>query len=298
MTALRMRNLAKTYRSKGRPAVEALKNVSLEIPEGAIYGLLGPNGAGKSTMIGIMSGVLAPTSGTVEVFGLDVAGAPEETKRLMGVVPQELVIEPAFTVEEVLYYYAGMFGVPRHARMQRIGEVLADLELADKRHERAIRLSGGMKRRVMIAKAIMHKPKFLILDEPTAGVDVALRQKIWELVRRVNAEGTTILFTTHYLEEAERLCESVAVINHGAMVTEGTVKDIQRQFSAEAIRFALYRSNVDHLPNVRKSGDEFELPVHHLENDMLAVLRHYGDNLKTVRKDVASLEQIFLDLTR
>jgi ABC-2 type transport system ATP-binding protein len=184
MSALEITNVSKIFKQEKKADLKALDDVSVRVEEGKIYGLLGPNGAGKSTLISIVSGILVPTSGHVKLLGVDVAKETEKAKLSLGIVPQEIVVEMAFTVEEVLYYFAGMYGVPVAERAKRITEVLEDLSLADKRKERARNLSGGMKRRLMIAKAIMHKPKFLILDEPTAGVDVALRQKIWELVRR------------------------------------------------------------------------------------------------------------------
>jgi ABC-2 type transport system ATP-binding protein len=234
----------------------------------------------------------------VKLLGVDVAKETEKAKLSLGIVPQEIVVEMAFTVEEVLYYFAGMYGVPVAERAKRITEVLEDLSLADKRKERARNLSGGMKRRLMIAKAIMHKPKFLILDEPTAGVDVALRQKIWELVRRLNAEGTTILFTTHYLEEAEQLCESVTFINHGKVVKEGKLSKIQQEFSKNVIHFELFDRAQAALVGVNPVGSEYEFPITDLSDDMTKIIKHYGDNLKSIRNAAPSLETIFLDLTK
>jgi ABC-2 type transport system ATP-binding protein len=298
MNPLVVDHVAKTFHPPKRPAVEALKNVSLKLEEGKIYGLLGPNGAGKSTLIGMISGMLVPTSGSIEVFGVDVVKHAQEAKRMMGVVPQEVTYEMAFTVFEVLYYFCGMYGVPVGERKARIEAVLADLELSDKANERARNLSGGMKRRLMIAKAILHKPKFLILDEPTAGVDVALRQKIWQLVRRLNSEGTTILFTTHYLEEAENLCEAITLINRGQVVRQGNLKDLQKEFAQNTIHFELFDTNVPHLPDVKTVGVEFEYPLKDLEADMHAITSHYNGNIKTIKSGAASLETIFLALTK
>ena len=216
---------------------------------------------------------------------------------MIGVVPQELVAEMAFTVEEVLYYFSGMYGVPMNERKERIAAVLEDLSLSDKAKDRARGLSGGMKRRLMIAKAILHKPKLLVLDEPTAGVDVALRQKIWELVRRLHAEGTTIVFTTHYLEEAEQLCKNITLINHGGVVADGPLKDLQEKFSQNVIRFELFDRSATHLPSVTEEGTEFLYPLTNLEKDLSAVTRHYAGNLKSIKNEAASLESIFLKLT-
>lgn len=297
MNPLHITNVTKTFTSPKGDTIKAVDGISLSIEPGKIYGLLGPNGAGKSTLISMISGILVPDAGTIEVFGTDVAKDPEKTKQLLGVVPQEIVVEMAFTVAEVLYYFSGMYGMPRALRMPRVKEVLKDLSLEDKMNERARSLSGGMKRRLMIAKAIMHRPKFLILDEPTAGVDVSLRQKIWELVRRLNAEGTTVLFTTHYLEEAEQLCESITLVNHGRVIKTGKTKDIQKEFSKNTIHFELFDRTVQHLPGVQAVGIEYEFPLTSLDTDMLALTKHYGSNIKSIRSDTASLEQVFLKLT-
>jgi ABC-2 type transport system ATP-binding protein len=298
MNPLSLKNVTKTYLTPGKPPFTAVNNVSFTIAPGSIHGLLGPNGAGKSTLISMIAGMATPTSGSISLFDVDVVAEPSVVKGMIGVVPQELVVEMAFTVQEVLYYFSGMYGVSAAERQARIDAALEDLQLTDKKNEKAKSLSGGMKRRLMIAKAILHKPKFLILDEPTAGVDVALRQKIWELVRRLNAEGTTILFTTHYLEEAEQLCESITLINHGQVVKEGTVKDIQREFSKDAIHFTLYDRTVTPMPGVTTIGSDYELPMKNLATDLAALSAHYGDNLKDVKSEAASLEQIFLTLTK
>ena len=296
--AVSIAHISKIFsRSKNIP-LHALDDITLTIEPGAIYGLLGPNGAGKSTLINVISGVLLPTSGTLEVFGVDVVKDPVGVKQLLGVVPQEVVVEMAFTVEEVLYYFCGMYGVPASQRQARITSVLEELSLSDKQHERARSLSGGMKRRLMIAKAVLHKPKLLILDEPTAGVDVELRQRIWAMVRRLKAEGTTIVFTTHYLEEAEQLCDMVSVINHGRVIKEGRVKDMQQEFSKNSIHFELFDRTVLPAPGVRSIGVEFEYPMKNLANDMRILTTYYGDNLKSIRSESASLEQIFLELTK
>ncbi len=298
MQPLVLKNVSKTFTPSKRPVVKALQDVSFTLEEGKIHGLLGPNGAGKSTLIGLISGTLVPTEGSIQVFGHDIAQHTDQAKKLMGVVPQELVVEMAFTVEEVLYYFSGMYGVPASERKERIAVVLADLDLTDKAKERARNLSGGMKRRLMIAKAILHRPKFLILDEPTAGVDVALRQKIWNLIKRLNQEGTTILFTTHYLEEAEQLCDAITLVNHGQVIREGKVRDLQKEFAKNTIHFELFDVNVEHLPTAQPIGVEFEYPLTDLGTDMQTVINHYGTNLKSVSSGSASLEAIFLELTK
>lgn len=297
MNPLALKNVTKTYNTPGKPLITAVNNVSFTIEPGSIHGLLGPNGAGKSTLISMISGMQAPTSGSITLFGMDMVKNPEDAKGFIGVVPQEVVVEMAFTVQEVLYYFAGMYGVPKAQRQSRIDHALEDLQLTDKKNEKAKTLSGGMKRRLMIAKAMIHQPKFLILDEPTAGVDVALRQRIWDIVRRLHAEGTTILFTTHYLEEAEQLCDTITLMNHGAVIKEGKLKDIQKEFSQNSIHFELYDQNVAHPEGVHRTGSEFEFPMKSLAEDMEMLTRHYTSNLKAIRSEAASLESIFLTLT-
>jgi ABC-2 type transport system ATP-binding protein len=297
MHSLEITNVTKTFETPKKDPFIAVNDVSFTIEQGKIHGLLGPNGAGKSTLISMICAMQRPDAGTILVDGASVTEHPTEVKQMLGVVPQEIVVEMAFTVEEVLYYFAGMYGVPEHERGARIREVLTELDLIDKLKDRARNLSGGMKRRLMIAKAILHKPKFLILDEPTAGVDVSLRQKIWALVRRLNAEGTTILFTTHYLEEAEQLCESITLIDHGRVIKNGKLKDIQQEFSKNAIHFELFDRCVQHLDGVIEVGSSYEFPMTNLSSDMAALTTHYEGNIKTIRSESASLEQIFLKLT-
>lgn len=297
MTPLIIDKVTRQFKTD-KGVLTAVDNVSFSLAAGSIHGLLGPNGAGKSTLIAMISGTLAPTTGTISVFGHDVATDTVRTKEMLGVVPQELVVEMAFTVREVLYYFSGMYGVSAHEREARITEVLGDLDLLDKANERARTLSGGMKRRLMIAKAIVHRPKLLILDEPTAGVDVALRQKIWELVRRLNAAGTTILFTTHYLEEAEQLCDRITLVHHGRIIRDGALRDLQAEFSQNTIHFELYEAGGPHLAGVRAIGVEFEYPFTNLADGMARLTAHYGANLKSIRTESASLESIFLTLTK
>lgn len=298
MNALEVKKISKVFKQPNGNEFKALDEVSLVVEPGKIYGLLGPNGAGKSTLISIISGTLSQTSGEVLVYDKNVAKETEKTKQMLGVVPQEIVVEPAFTLEEVLYYFSGMYGLSTAERTARARQVLEDLSLLEKKDERARSLSGGMKRRLMVAKAIMHKPKFLILDEPTAGVDVALRQKIWELVKRINAEGTTILFTTHYLEEAERLCDSITLINHGKIIKQGKLSDIQKEFKKDSIHFELYDESRVLIPGASKQGHEFELEVKNLGEDMKKIIDFYGNNLKSIRSAAPSLESIFLELTK
>jgi ABC-2 type transport system ATP-binding protein len=232
--ALEISNLVKRYPT----GTEALRGVSLNIGEGDFFGLLGPNGAGKSTLIHCTTGLAVPTSGTIQIFGHDAVHDYEPARTAVGLAPQELNIDWFLTVEETLEYHAGYFGMPRKERRQRAAELLEAFSLYDKRKERTRWLSGGMKRRLVLARALMHKPRLLILDEPTAGVDVELRLELWHYVQRINEEGTTILLTTHYLEEAEQLCDQIAFINDGEIVAQGTSDELAGRFGVTSLEDA------------------------------------------------------------
>jgi ABC-2 type transport system ATP-binding protein len=222
MSALEVAGLVKRY-SNG---VEALKGVSLTIPEGSFFGLLGPNGAGKSTLIHCSTGLARPTSGTVKVLGHDAVNHYQKARAVVGLAPQEINLDIFLTVEEVLDYHGGYFGMSKRERKERVTELLEVFSLTSKRGDSTRTLSGGMKRRVVLARALMHRPKLLILDEPTAGVDIELRLELWRYIERVNAEGTAVLLTTHYLEEAERLCDQIAFINNGEIAAQGTIPEL------------------------------------------------------------------------
>jgi ABC-2 type transport system ATP-binding protein len=229
--ALKIEKLTKTY-SNG---LLALDRVSLEIEAGRFFGLLGPNGAGKTTLINSVVSLARPDSGTVEVFGRDAYKEFREARRMIGVSPQEINLDKFLTVEETLLYHAGYYGVPKDKAHERTEELLERFALAGKRKDRVNTLSGGMKRRVMFARALMHDPKILFLDEPTAGVDVELRYSLWEYIRELNHGGLTILLTTHYLEEAEALCEEIALINSGRIAAQDTSVGLKNSFGAENI---------------------------------------------------------------
>jgi ABC-2 type transport system ATP-binding protein len=215
--AIEVEGLNKIYRASGKmPEKEALKDINIKIPRGAIYGLLGPNGAGKSTFINILAGLVNKTSGKASIWGMDIDAHPRQSRAALGVVNQEIVADPFFTPMEMLELMAGYYGVPKSER--RSLEILTAVGLDDKKDAYVRQLSGGMKRRLMVAKALVHTPPVLILDEPTAGVDVELRRSLWVYVRELHAAGTTIILTTHYLEEAEELCDSIAIVNHGEIV--------------------------------------------------------------------------------
>jgi ABC-2 type transport system ATP-binding protein len=234
MYALAIKDLIKRYPT----GTEALKGVSLEIEEGEFYGLLGPNGAGKSTLIHCTTGLAQPTSGSIEVFGHDAVHHYGEARLAVGLAPQEPNLDWFLTIEESLDFHAGYFGMNRKDRRERATELLEAFSLTDKRHEKTRFLSGGMKRRLILARALMHRPKLLILDEPTAGVDVELRLELWHYVQRINQEGTTILLTTHYLEEAEQLCNKIAFINGGQIVATGTSADLSREYGVSSLEDA------------------------------------------------------------
>ena len=224
--ALHIEDLAKRYPT----GVEALRGVSLRIEAGELFGLLGPNGAGKSTLIHCTTGLAQPTAGAISVFGHDAIDHYAEARQAVGLAPQEPNLDWFLTVEETLDYHAGYFGMPKRERSERSKELLETFSLTEKRDERTRTLSGGMKRRLILARAMMHRPRLLILDEPTAGVDVELRLELWHYVQRIKGEGTTILLTTHYIEEAEQLCDRIAFINEGRIVGEGTSPELASEY--------------------------------------------------------------------
>jgi ABC-2 type transport system ATP-binding protein len=229
--ALKIEDLRKTY-SNG---FLALSGVSLEVEAGTFFGLLGPNGAGKTTMINSVVSLVRPDSGSVEVFGRDAYREFREARRMIGVSPQEVNLDKFLTVEETLTFHAGYYGVPKKKARERAEELLERFGLVDKRDQRTNTLSGGMKRRVLFARALIHNPKVLFLDEPTAGVDVELRYKLWGYIRELNSGGMTILLTTHYLEEAEALCEEIALINGGNIVAQGSSEDLKNDYQARNV---------------------------------------------------------------
>src|SRR5690554_776351 len=238
--AIEIRGRVKQYAAPGdAPAKLALKGVSFDVPQGKIFGLLGPNGAGKSTLINIMAGLVTKTSGMVRIWGHDIDLDHRNAKRTIGIVPQEIVFDPFFTPFEVLENQSGMYGIARHLR--RSEELLRAVHLTDKRDAYARTLSGGMKRRLLIAKAMVHSPPILVLDEPTAGVDVELRRQLWELVGELNSEGVTVVLTTHYLEEAEQLCERIAIINHGELVTNKPTRELIDMTREKIVRVTVDR---------------------------------------------------------
>lgn len=309
MPALSIKNLYKTYpASPGYGAssagVEALKGISLDVEEGDFFALLGPNGAGKSTAIGIVASLVTPTSGEVELFGHSLAREPGRAKRCIGLVPQEFNFNPFEPVAEILVNQAGYYGIPRAEAWERAEVYLGQLELWDKRAEQARRLSGGMKRRLMIARALMHRPRLLILDEPTAGVDIEIRRSMWGFIRRINAEGTTIILTTHYLEEAESLCRNLAIIRGGEIVEHSSLKGLLTRLHTES--FVLNLKEDMPVPPLEgywmaaAGPGLLEVCIRKGQslNAVFCHLQRYGVEVVSLRNKQNRLEQLFVDLLR
>ena len=231
LPALQADKLEKTYSS----GTKALQGIDLTIPDGSFFGLLGPNGAGKSTLIHCIMGLAVPTGGKAEVFGHDVVADYRHARAQVGLAPQDINLDWFLDVEDTLDYHGGYYGMPKKERKERIEELLEDFSLTDKRKTNSRFLSGGMKRRVVLARALMHRPKMLILDEPTAGVDVELRLELWKYMRKVNKQGTTILLTTHYIEEAEQLCDNLALINGGKIIKTGTSDELKKHYKQKTL---------------------------------------------------------------
>lgn len=305
--AIRIRDLVKRYAPAGSQSGEgklALGGVSFDVPQGQIFGLLGPNGAGKSTLINTLAGLVMKSSGTVEIWGFDIDREPRNAKASIGIVPQEIVFDPFFTPLEVLDIQAGLYGVPPAAR--RSLELLKSVHLADKAHAYARSLSGGMKRRLLIAKAMVHTPPILVLDEPTAGVDVELRRLLWELVVDLNNQGVTIVLTTHYLEEAEELCDRIAIINHGQLITDKPTRELVGMMREKIVVLTLDRP-MDVAPQheafVKSTiSGERELRVTYNKDrinagDVLALVQSLGYGIVDVSTDEADLEDVFVKLT-
>jgi ABC-2 type transport system ATP-binding protein len=293
--AIDIRGLVKTYGS-----LRALDGVDLTVAPGEFFALLGPNGAGKTTLISILAGLVRPTAGSARVMGVDVVGDGPEARRQLGVVPQELVFDPFFTVRETLRIQSGYFGLLRNDDW--IDELLAALELTDKADTNMRRLSGGMKRRVLVGQALVHRPPVIVLDEPTAGVDVALRQGLWALMRRLNAEGHTIVLTTHYLEEAEELCGRVAMLKQGSLAALAPTQQLLARYAQRQVWLRL--SDADRLPAGLASrftsadgGWLADLADIGALEPLLAAVRQSGAGLEDLELRRADLEQVFLHLT-
>ncbi len=299
MSALSFQSVSKTYlpRVAGASPLQALDQVSLEVEEGEFFGLLGPNGAGKTTLISILAGLVRASSGHVQVHGHDVQADYAAARRLLGVVPQELVFDPFFTVREALRIQSGYFGL--RASDDWIDELLDHLGLADKAGANMRQLSGGMKRRVLVAQALVHKPRVIVLDEPTAGVDVELRQTLWQFIAKLNKQGHTVLLTTHYLEEAEALCGRIAMLKNGRVVALERTSDLLRSATAQVLRLKLDGELPAALrAQARVTGRIVQLPVHNaieIENH-LAAIRAAGLVAEDVEIRQADLEDVFLEV--
>ncbi|HEX2139662.1 MAG TPA: ABC transporter ATP-binding protein [Woeseiaceae bacterium] len=299
MRALSIRNLSKTYAN----GVRALKGIDFDVEAGDFYALLGPNGAGKTTAIGIISSLVRKSGGEVHVFGHSIDHELEAAKSCIGLVPQEINLNLFDTVENIVLNQAGYYGIPRRLARERTEKYLNELRLWDRRRDVARNLSGGMKRRLMIARALAHEPKLLILDEPTAGVDIEIRRSMWEFLRRINAEGTTIILTTHYLEEAENLCRHVAIIDDGTIVENARMSTILRKLQRESFVLSL-RDPLDGAPvlegfDVERAGDyELEVAVdaEHDLNELFALLNAKGIRIISLRNKANRLEELFLGL--
>jgi ABC-2 type transport system ATP-binding protein len=303
--AISIRNLVKRYARAGdAPGKLALDDVSFDVPEGGIFGLLGPNGAGKSTLINILAGLVKKTSGTAEIWGFNIDADMRNAKRAIGIVPQEIVFDPFFTPAEVLDIQAGLYGIPKAAR--RTLELLAAVHLSDKADAYARTLSGGMKRRLLIAKAMVHSPPVLVLDEPTAGVDVELRRQLWELVGAMNAEGVTVVLTTHYLEEAEELCDRIAIINHGKVIANTTTRELVGMAREKVVVLTLDRPVAEtpsHPAFVKceKSGDHIIEVTYDKDRtnagEVMGIVQNLGFAIIDVTTREADLEDVFVSLT-
>lgn len=298
--AIEIRDLTKVYKG----GKKALDSISLSIPRGQIYGLLGPNGAGKSTTINILAGLVNKTSGSARIWGFDIDANPRNAKNSIGIVPQEIVFDPFFTPLETLENQAGYYGVPSDRR--RSMELLRAVHLQDKANAYARTLSGGMKRRLLVAKAMVHSPPILVLDEPTAGVDVQLRQQLWAYVRELNAMGVTIVLTTHYLEEAQELCDRIGIINHGKVIADKTTRELLSMAQEKVVQVTVDRdiAAAPAAPCFEKveQVDDRTLSITYLKDranagQVLAAVQSSGLAIVDVVTRDPDLEDVFLNLT-
>ncbi len=304
--AVSVQGLTKTYKASGKaPPKKALSSVDLDIPRGSLFGLLGPNGAGKSTLINILAGLVNKTAGSASIWGYDIDANARQARAAIGVVPQELNIDPFFTPRELLELQAGLYGVPPAERMS--DKILAAMGLADKAEAYARTLSGGMRRRLMVAKAMVHQPPVLVLDEPTAGVDIELRQQLWANVRELNRAGTTVLLTTHYLEEAEELCDRIAIINHGKVIACDNTDSLLARLDNKALTL-IFDRELESVPDClagftpEQTGPRrLQFRYHASESPVPQILEAVcsaGLSVVDMSTEETDLEDIFLQLTR
>jgi ABC-2 type transport system ATP-binding protein len=303
--AIEVLGLRKTYRgAKKTPPKEALKGIDLAVPRGSIFGLLGPNGAGKSTLINILAGLVIKTAGTARIWDFDIDLHPRRARRSIGVVPQELNLDAFFTPRETLDIQAGLYGVPRRAR--RTDEILAAVGLADQADAYARTLSGGMRRRLLVAKALIHQPPVVVLDEPTAGVDVELRRSLWSYMRGLNRQGVTVVLTTHYLEEAEAMCDRIAIIDRGAVVASDDKQSLIRRLDEKELTVVVAEPLGRVPPELARLGARLEgghrlvlryRPSRARVGEMLDAVRAAGLTITDLATAEADLEELFLRLT-
>jgi len=298
-TALHIENLTKTYAT----GVEALKGISLDVAEGDFYALLGPNGAGKSTTIGIISSLVNKTAGCIGIFGDDIDVDFPKARTHIGLVPQEFNFNVFEPVEEILVNQAGYYGIPRNEAFERAEKYLNELGLWEKRRSMARNLSGGMKRRLMIARALMHEPRLLILDEPTAGVDIEIRHSMWKFLKGLNAAGTTIILTTHYLEEAESLCRNIGIIDHGTLIEDTSMRELLARLQQEVFVLDLAEPITTvpdftgcHLTLLDDHTLEAVLPRDQAVNELFSCLSGLGINVLSMRNKTNRLEQLFMGM--
>ena len=297
--ALEISDLKKTYPG----GTEALKGISLSVKEGDFYALLGPNGAGKSSTIGIIGSLVTKSSGNIKIFGIDVDTNMAEAKTLLGVVSQEINFSQFEKVLDIVVTQAGFYGIPKSEAMPKVENILKRLSLWDKRNDQARTLSGGYKRRLMIAKALVHDPKLLILDEPTAGVDIELRREMWTFLKEINTNGTTIILTTHYLEEAEQLCRNIGIIDHGTMVADTGMKDLLGTLNVQGFVFDLTEP-LDEVPSVEGFPLKLEDPLTLVAavnkdrsiNALFAELSKLNIKIKSMRNESNRLEELFIEM--
>ncbi len=303
--AIEITGLRKTYAAqKGEPAKHALKGVDLSIPAGSIFGLLGPNGAGKSTLINILAGLVTKSAGQVRIWGFDQDINPRQSRAAIGVMPQELNIDPFFTPRGALEVQAGLYGVPKAER--RTDDILELIGLSDKANAYARTLSGGMRRRLLLGKALVHSPAVLVLDEPTAGVDIELRQMLWDNVRKLNTQGMTIILTTHYLEEAEEMCDEIAIINHGEVVVRDKTATLLGQLDAKTLVLTLEGDDTaltlpEGVTQDRRADGRLALTYRRSQisaGQILAAVAQGGAVVVDVTSEEPDLQDVFLSLTR
>ena len=300
-----VKNLKKTYSKKGSNVVEALKSLNLEVKEGEIFGLLGPNGAGKSTFINILGGSVIKSEGKVNVWGFDLDKNPRQARASIGIVPQEVNVDPFFTPWNILELQAGMYGIKKKDRITETILKLVSLEKQSKSYTRA--LSGGMKRRLLVAKALVHKPPIIILDEPTAGVDVELRNNLWDNVKQLNKNGVTIILTTHYLHEAEEMCDRIGILNKGNLVALDTTKNLLKKIQTKIVKFLIDKKVIIDNSSLKSinvlSSETNELTVSYEKNalNISEIINFINDqNIKIfdISTDDGDLEDVFIRLTK